>query len=121
VANYRLALTESAEMEFSKLPGSGVALIVGRIERGGVNLWGIRIGDYRVASRGNTGGGYASSPGLKIVIPRPTEILRVASDERKIMLNGGGGDHAAGRPGGPRRSAMACVTGRARFPNKTEF
>ncbi len=62
MANYKLALTESAEKELSKLPGSAVERIAGRIEkladsprpsgckklRGGVNEWRIRIGDYRV-------------------------------------------------------------------------
>jgi len=60
--SYKLALTESAEKELSKLPGSAVARIEGRIEKpvdnprpsgckklkGGVNEWRIRIGDYRV-------------------------------------------------------------------------
>jgi mRNA interferase RelE/StbE len=62
VANYRLALTESAGKELSKLTGSAVERIAGRIEKpadnprpsgcrklkGGVNEWRIRIGDYRV-------------------------------------------------------------------------
>ena len=62
MANYKLALTESAEKELSKLPGSVVTRIAGRIEKladnprpsgckklnGGVNEWRIRIGDYRV-------------------------------------------------------------------------
>ena len=62
MANYKLALTESAEKELNRLPGSAVVRIMGRIEKladdprpsgckklkGGVNEWRIRIGDYRV-------------------------------------------------------------------------
>jgi mRNA interferase RelE/StbE len=62
VADYRLALTESAKKELDKLPGSAAGRIVTRIEKladnprpsgcrklkGGVNERRIRIGDYRV-------------------------------------------------------------------------
>ena len=62
MANYRLAFTESAEKELSRLPDSAVQRIAARIEKladnprpsgckklkGGVKEWRIRIGDYRV-------------------------------------------------------------------------
>ena len=62
MANYSLALTESAEKELHRLPNAMTARIAGRIEKlsanprpsgckklkGGVNEWRIRIGDYRV-------------------------------------------------------------------------
>ena len=61
MANYSLALTESAEKELHRLPNAMTARIAGRIEKlsanprpsgckklkGGVNEWRIHIGDYR--------------------------------------------------------------------------
>jgi len=62
VANYRLALTSSAEKELNKLSNSLIVRIAPRLEnlaanprppgcrklRGGDKEWRIRVGDYRV-------------------------------------------------------------------------
>ena len=62
MANYRLALTSSAEKELNKLPNPLIARIAPRLEnlavnprppgcrklRGGDKEWRIRVGDYRV-------------------------------------------------------------------------
>lgn len=62
MANYRVALTASAEKELSGLPAREIARIVSRIEiladtprppgckklRGGDREWRIRVGSYRI-------------------------------------------------------------------------